>query len=107
FLQNVSRGKILNASHACNERPLTLTMRTHPEHALERLAARDYDYSAVLDGKRLAGVLMRDDAHRAAQAGARDISRHLSDMASVPSLAGLDEFLARLLCTPELQAVTG
>jgi len=107
FLQDVNRGKVLNASHACNERPLTLTMRTHPAHALERLAARDYDYAAVLDGKRLAGVLMRADAQRAAQAGARDISRHLSDMASVPASAGLDEVLARLLRTPEPLAVTG
>ena len=61
----------------------------------------------MLDGKRLAGVLMRADAQRAAQAGARDISRHLSDMASVPASAGLDEVLARLLRTPEPLAVTG
>jgi len=82
-------------------------MRTHPARALERLAARDYDYAAVLDGKRLAGVLMRADAENAAQAGARDISGHLSDMASVPASAGLDEVLARLLRTPEPLAVTG
>jgi glycine betaine/proline transport system ATP-binding protein len=61
----------------------------------------------VLDGKRLAGVLMREDAQRAAQAGVRDISGHLSDMASVPASAGLDEVLARPLRTPEPLAVTG
>ena len=107
FLQDVNRGKVLNASHAVNERPLTLTMRTQPARALERLAARDYDYAAVLDGKRLAGVLMRDDALRAVQTGARDISAYISDMASVPASAGLDEVLARLLRTHEPLAVTG
>jgi len=107
FLQDVNRGKVLNASHACNERPLTLTTRSKPEHALERLAARGYEYAAVLDGKRLAGVLTREDAQRAVREGARDIARHLSDMASVPASAGLDEVLARLLRTPEPVAVTG
>src|SRR5690606_15388210 len=73
FLQDVNRGKVLNAAHACNERPLTLTMRTHPAHALERLAGRGYDYAAVLDGKRLAGVLTREQAETAVRDGARDI----------------------------------
>ncbi|HEX2520320.1 MAG TPA: CBS domain-containing protein, partial [Castellaniella sp.] len=65
-----------------------------------------YSYVTVLDGKRLAGVLMRADAQRAVREGARDISRYLSDMASVPASAGLDEVLARLLCNPEPVAVT-
>lgn len=106
FLQDVNRGKVLNASHALVERTLTLTMRTQPVHALERLVARGYSYVTVLDGKRLAGVLMRADAQRAVREGARDISRYLSDMASVPASAGLDEVLARLLCNPEPVAVT-
>ena len=97
---------MLNASHACTERSLTLTMRTQPVHALERLVARGYDFVAVLDGKRLAGVLLREDARRAVQDGARDISRYLTDMASVPATAGLDEVLAQLLRTPEPVAVT-
>src|SRR6185312_11575210 len=33
FLQDVNRGKVLNASHAMVERTLTLTMRTQPVHA--------------------------------------------------------------------------
>ncbi len=107
FLQDVNRGKVLNAAHACNERPLTLTMRTHPAHALERLAGRGYDYAAVLDGKRLAGVLTREQAEGAVRAGARDIARYVGDMASVPASAGLDEVLARLLRSPEPLAVTG
>ncbi|MGS1116929.1 quaternary amine ABC transporter ATP-binding protein [Castellaniella sp. UC4442_H9] len=106
FLQDVNRGRVLNASHAMVERTLTLTMRTQPVHALERLVARGYDYVTVLDGKRLAGVLMRADAQRAVREGARDVSRYLSDMASVPASAGLDEVLARLLRNPEPVAVT-
>ncbi len=107
FLQDVNRGKVLNAAHACNERSLTLTMRTLPAHALERLAERGYDYVAVLDGKRLAGVLTRDAAERAVREGAREVARYVSDMASVPASAGLDEVLARLLRSPEPLAVTG
>ncbi|CAM5197665.1 Glycine betaine/proline transport system ATP-binding protein OS=Castellaniella defragrans OX=75697 GN=HNR28_003105 PE=3 SV=1 [Castellaniella defragrans] len=106
FLQDVNRGKVLNATHAMVERTLTLTMRTQPVHALERLVARGYNYVTVLDGKRLAGVLMRADAQRAVRDGARDISRYLTDMASVPASAGLDEVLAQLLRNPEPVAVT-
>uniref|UniRef100_UPI003341E08C quaternary amine ABC transporter ATP-binding protein n=1 Tax=Castellaniella defragrans TaxID=75697 RepID=UPI003341E08C len=107
FLQDVNRGKVLSAAHACNERPLTLTMRTHPAHALGRLAGWDYEYAAVLDGKRLAGVLTREQAERAVREGARDVARFVDDMASVPASAGLDEVLARLLRSPAPLAVTG
>lgn len=107
FLQDVNRGKVLNAVHACNGRPLTLTMRTFPAHALERLASRDYRYAAVLDGKRLAGVLTRQAAERAVREGGRDIALYVEDMASVPATAGLDEVLSRLLSSTEPLAVTG
>lgn len=107
FLQDVNRGKVLNAVHACNGRPLTLTMRTFPAHALERLASRDYRYAAVLDGKRLAGVLTRQAAEQAVKEGGRDIARYVEDMASVPATAGLDEVLSRLLRSTEPLAVTG
>ncbi|HUH40798.1 MAG TPA: glycine betaine/L-proline ABC transporter ATP-binding protein [Castellaniella sp.] len=107
FLQDVNRGKVFNAAHACNEGSLTLTMRTHPAHALDRLKGRDYEYAAVLDGKRLAGVLMRSAAERAIAEGARDIARYVGDMASVPASAGLDEVLGQLLRSPEPLAVTG
>src|SRR5690606_873086 len=73
FLQDVNRGKVLNAAHACNSPSLTLTMRSRPAHAAERMAGLNFEYAAVLDGKRLAGVLTRADADRAVRAGARDI----------------------------------
>lgn len=107
FLQDVNRGKVLNAAHACNEPSLTLTMRSRPAHALERMAAMRFDYTAVLDGKRLAGVLTRTAADRAMREGARDIARYVEDMASVPATAGLDEVLGRMLRSTEPLAVTG
>ncbi|NYT85589.1 quaternary amine ABC transporter ATP-binding protein [Pollutimonas harenae] len=107
FLQDVNRGKVLNAAHACNAPSLTLTMRSRPAHAAERMAGLDFDYAAVLDGKRLAGILTRSAAVRAVQEGARDIARYVQDMASVPATAGLDEVLARLLRSTEPLAVTG
>ncbi len=107
FLQDVNRGKVLNAAHACNEPSLTLTMRSRPVHAVERMAVRGFDYTAVLDGKRLAGVLTRSAAERAARDGARDVARYVEEMASVPSTAGLDEVLGRMLRSTEPLAVTG
>ncbi|MDN5842138.1 MAG: glycine betaine/L-proline ABC transporter ATP-binding protein [Alcaligenaceae bacterium] len=107
FLQDVNRGKVLNAEHACYERPLTLTMRTQPVHAVTQLSNRGYEYSAVLDGKRLAGVLTRPAAEQALAEGSRDIARYVEDMASVPATAALDEVLARLLRSSEPLAVTG
>ncbi|NYT62156.1 glycine betaine/L-proline ABC transporter ATP-binding protein [Alcaligenaceae bacterium] len=107
FLQDVNRSKVLNAVHACNEPSLTLTMRSRPMHAVERMAARRFDYTAVLDGKRLAGVLTRSAAERAVRDGARDIARYVEDMASIPATAGLDEVLGRMLRSTEPLAVTG
>lgn len=107
FLQDVNRSKVLNAAHACNEPSLTLTMRSRPAHAVERMAARRFDYTAVLDGKRLAGVLTRSAAERAVRDGARDVARYVEDMASVPATAGLDEVLGRMLRSTEPLAVTG
>jgi len=107
FLQDVNRSKVLNAAHACNEPSLTLTMRSRPVHAVERMSARQFEYVAVLDGKRLAGILTREAAGNAVRDGARDIARYVGDMASVPASAGLDEVLAHLLRSTEPLAVTG
>ncbi|SAI58178.1 ABC transporter ATP-binding protein [Bordetella ansorpii] len=107
FLQDVNRTKVLNASHAVNPPRLTLTMRSRPAHALERMKALDYAYAPVLDGKRLAGVLTAEAALAMVQEGARDISRQVTDLASVPATAGLDEVLARLVHSDQPVAVTG
>ena len=107
FLQDVNRSKVLNASHALQEARLTLTMRTRPNHALELLQARKYDYAPVLDGKRLGGVLTVGRIIDALKEGARDVSEYVEEMASVPSTAGLDTVLGHLLQSDQPLAVTG
>ncbi len=107
FLQDVNRTKVLNATHAVNPARLTLTMRSRPAHAVDRMHALSYEYAPVLDGKRLAGVLTAEAAAKAMQEGARDVSRFVEDLASVPATAGLGEVLAQLVHSDQPVAVTG
>lgn len=107
FLQDVNRTKVLNATHAVNPARLTLTMRSRPAHAVDRMNALNYEYAPVLDGKRLAGVLTAEAAAKAMQEGARDVSRYVEDLASVPATAGLGEVLAQLVHSDQPVAVTG
>jgi glycine betaine/proline transport system ATP-binding protein len=107
FLQDVNRSKVLNAAHAVrDEARLTLTMRSGPQHALERLTALRFDYAPVLDGKRLAGVLTLASVQRAIRDKARDISPYVEEITSVPASAGLDEVLRHLLNSNQPLAVT-
>lgn len=107
FLQDVNRTKVLNATHAVNPARLTLTMRSRPAHAVDRMKALNYEYAPVLDGKRLAGVLTAEAAEKAMQEGVRDVSRYVEDLASVPATAGLGEVLAQLVHSDQPVAVTG
>jgi len=107
FLQDVNRTKVLSAAHAVNPPRLTLTMRSRPAHALDRMHALSFEYAPVLDGKRLAGVLTARAALKAVQAGVRDVSSYVEELASVPATAGLDEVLARLVHSDQPVAVTG
>jgi len=108
FLQDVNRSRVLNAAHAVRDEPrFTLTMRSRPSHALERLQSLKYDYAPVLDGKRLAGVLTLSAVQQAIREGARDVSAYVEDIASVPATTGLDEVLGRLLRSDQPLAVTG
>lgn len=107
FLQDVNRTKVLNAAHAVNPPRLTLTMRSRPAHALDRMRAFHYDYAPVLDGKRLAGVLTAQSALRGVDEVARDISRFVEELASVPATAGLDEVVTQLVHSDQPVAVTG
>ena len=106
FLQDVNRSKVLNAVHACNRPVLSLTTRSRPAHAVERMSEQGLRFTPVLDGKRLFGVLTREAAELALREGARDISRHVEAMASVPASAGLDEVLGRMLHSTAPLAVT-
>ena len=107
FLQDVNRTKVLNATHAVNPARLTLTMRSRPAHAVDRMRALSYEYAPVLDGKRLAGVLTLRAAEQAVNEGGRDVSRFVEDLASVPATAGLGEVLAQLVHSDQPVAVTG
>src|SRR3546814_12600935 len=81
-------------------------MRSRPAHALDRMRALSFEYAPVLDGKRLAGVLTAEAAQRAVDAGARDVSAFVEDLASVPATAGLDEGLAPLVHSEQPVDVT-
>jgi len=106
FLQDVNRTKVLNASHAVNPPRLTLTMRSRPAQAVDRLHALGWEYAPVLDGKRLAGILTLDSALQGVRNGLRDISTAVEDLATVPATAGLDEVLARMVHSEKPVAVT-
>ena len=105
FLQDVNRTKVLNAAHAVNPSRLTLTMRSRPAHSLDRMQALNYEYAPVLDGKRLAGILTEARAREAIEAGVRDVSGYIDDLASVPASAGLGEVLAQLVHSDQPVAV--
>ena len=107
FLQDVNRGKVLTVSHATRAGKLTLTTRTEPAAALQRLQQQGLDYAPVLDGKALRGVLTVSAAQRALAENARSIAGYLDDVASVPADTGLDSVLAQMLQARQPLAVTG
>ncbi|MGO1766107.1 glycine/betaine ABC transporter ATP-binding protein [Advenella sp. S44] len=97
FLQDVNRGKALNASHAVNAPRLTLTMRARPVHAIERMKQYDYKFAPVLDGKAFAGLLRLSAAEDAARDGLRDISSKVEEARTVSADTNLDEVLTHML----------
>ncbi|MDG1579813.1 glycine betaine/L-proline ABC transporter ATP-binding protein [Pseudomonas sp. GOM6] len=107
FLQDVNRGKVLTVSHATRAGKLTLTTRTEPAAALQRLQQLGLDYAPVLDGKALRGVLTVSAAQRALAENARSIAGFLDEVASVPADTGLDSVLAQMLQARQPLAVTG
>ncbi len=107
FLQDVNSTRVLNAAHAVNQPRLTLTMRSRPKHALDRMHVFKYDYAPVLDGKRLAGVLTAKGAECAINKRSRDISHFVEELASVPSTAGLGKVITYLIHSDQPFAVTG
>ncbi|WKU19664.1 quaternary amine ABC transporter ATP-binding protein [Advenella alkanexedens] len=106
FLQDVNRSKILNAGHAVNQTRLTLSMRTRPTLALERMKQYDYQFAPVLDGNLIAGILHLSDAEQAVRSGLRDISSLVKDIISVPASTGLDAVLTHMLQSDQPLAVT-
>jgi glycine betaine/proline transport system ATP-binding protein len=107
FLQDVNRGKALNASHAVNAPRLTLTMRARPAHAIERMKQYDYKFAPVLDGKAFAGLLRLSAAEDAVRAGLRDISSKVEEARTVSADTNLDEVLTHMLQSTAPVVVTG
>jgi len=107
FLQDVNRGKALNASHAVNAPRLTLTMRARPAHAIERMKQYDYKYAPVLDGKAFAGLLRLSAAEEAVRSGLRDISSKVEEARTVSADTNLDEVLTHMLQSTAPVVVTG
>ena len=99
FLQDVNRGKALNAAHAINSPRLKLTMRARPAHAFERMKALDMNYAPVLDGKIFAGIIKRSSAEDAMQRGLRDISSLVVEAATISSDANLEDVLPHMIQT--------
>ncbi len=97
FLQDVNRGKALNAGHAVNAPRLTLTTRARPAHAIERMKQYDYKFAPVLDGKAFAGLLRLSAAEDAVRAGLRDISSKVEQAVTVSADTNLDEVLTHML----------
>ena len=106
FLQDVNRGKALNAGHAVNAPRLTLTMRARPAHAIERMKQYDYKFAPVLDGKAFAGLLRLSAAEDAVRAGLRDISSKVEEAVTVSADTNLDEVLTHMLQSTEPVVVT-
>ena len=99
FLQDVNRGKALNAAHAINTPPLKLTMRARPAHAYERMKALQLSFAPVLDGQIFAGIIKLAAAEEAMQRGLRDISSVVVEAATVSADVNLEEVLPHMIQT--------
>ena len=99
FLQDVNRGKALNAAHAINSPRLKLTMRARPAQAYERMKALDLSFAPVLDGKIFAGIIKLKSAEDAMKRGLRDISSVVIEAATISSEANLEDVLPHMIQT--------
>ncbi|MDE1462219.1 quaternary amine ABC transporter ATP-binding protein [Spartinivicinus poritis] len=106
FLQDVNRGKVLTAGHATKQPGITLTTRTTPQKALEKLKQQGLDYACVLEGKALKGIVTHLDITKANQAQAKEIGRYVQEAITIPDDAELQEVLPQLLTSKLPVAVT-
>ncbi|ANG63855.1 glycine betaine/L-proline ABC transporter ATP-binding protein [Marinobacterium aestuarii] len=105
FVHDVNRTKVLTAAHVVNKTLLTLTGRTSPQQALDKIRERHADYACVLDGKSLKGIITLGEAERALSEGAGNIADYVSDVNCVPDSAELEALLPRLLVGKEDQPI--
>ncbi len=105
FVHDVNRTKVLTAAHVVNRTQLTLTGRTSPQQALEKIRERHAGYACVLDGKSLKGIVTLKDAERALSEGAGNIASYISDVNCVPDNSELEALLPRLLVQSDDQPI--
>ncbi|UTW12115.1 quaternary amine ABC transporter ATP-binding protein [Marinobacterium rhizophilum] len=105
FVHDVNRTKVLTAAHVVNRTHLTLTGRTSPQQALDKIRERHADYACVLDGKSLKGIINLVDAERALGESASNIAAYVCNVNCVPDSAELEALLPRLLVEKDDQPI--
>ncbi len=105
FVHDVNRTKVLTAAHVVNRTHLTLTGRTSPQQALDKLRERSADYACVLDGKSLKGIVTLAGAERALSESAANIASYVCSVNCVPDSAELEALLPRLLVEKDDQPI--
>lgn len=104
FLQDVNRSKVLTAAHAIHGGIPRLTVDSSAAEAVQAMSQAKQDYSAVLDGTQLKGVLTLNAAQQASANG-DDLISQLIDVAQIPGHTPLDSLLGDLLTERQPAAV--
>lgn len=104
FLQDVNRSKVLTAAHAIHGGIPRLSLDSSPAEAVQAMSQAKQDYSAVLDGTQLKGVLTLNAAQQA-NANGDSITTKLIDVAQIAGHTPLDNLLGDLLTDRQPAAV--
>lgn len=104
FLQDVNRSKVLTAAHAIHGGIPRLSVDSSAAEAVQAMSQAKQDYSAVLDGTQLKGVLTLNAAQQASANGTA-INAQLIDVAQIAGHTPLDNLLGDLLTDRQPAAV--
>lgn len=104
FLQDVNRSKVLTAAHAIHGGIPRLSADSSAAEAVQAMSQAKQDYSAVLDGTQLKGVLTLNAAQQASANGT-SINEQLIDVAQIAGHTPLDNLLGDLLTDRQPAAV--
>ncbi|WP_071872554.1 quaternary amine ABC transporter ATP-binding protein [Atopomonas hussainii] len=104
FLQDVNRSKVLTAAHAIHGGIPRLSVDSSAAEAVQAMSQAKQDYSAVLDGTQLKGVLTLNAAQQASANGTA-INEQLIDVAQIAGHTPLDNLLGDLLTDRQPAAV--
>lgn len=104
FLQDVNRSKVLTAAHAIHGGIPRLSVDSSAADAVQAMSQAKQDYSAVLDGTQLKGVLTLNAAQQASANGTA-INEQLIDVAQIAGHTPLDNLLGDLLTDRQPAAV--